>query len=265
MIGFVLRKTLYDYWDNMFRMILLNLGFLLVVAIPIFLPSLVSRFTDSIAVQMALTGFGILICSIYLATAAFSIKSISDYGSFGFGNFFRNIKKAWLSGLVMGLFVFLLFLVITVIIPFYLSMASILGLLLAAVVFWVTIFALVSFQFYYFVYARLGGKIFKSFKKCMILSMDNTGFSFFLFIHNLIVILLPFTITFTMFLIILPGTAGILLYIDEALRLRLYKYDWIEANPNANRKKIPWEELLIEDREKIGVRSFRNFVFPWKD
>jgi len=260
MIGFLLRKTLYDLWDNMFRIVLLNLGFAIAAAIPIFLPQLAVRFFNSVILEIGLSAIGILVCSVYLATAAFSLKSISDYGSFGFGDFFGNIKKALPAGLVMGFFVFLLFLVATIVIPFYLGMGSTIGLGLAALVFWVTIFALLSFQFYFTVYVRLGSKIRKSFKKCMIISMDNSGFSLFILLHNIAALAISIVFAF-----MFPGPAGILLYLDEALRLRLLKYDYLEANPDANRRKIPWDALLIEEREKTGTRSLKNFIFPWKD
>jgi hypothetical protein len=38
-----------------------------------------------------------------------------------------------------------------------------------------------------------------------------------------------------------------------------------KAHPDADRRHIPWEELLAEDREKTGTRSLRSFIFPWKD
>jgi hypothetical protein len=51
--------------------------------------------------------------------------------------------------------------------------------------------------------------------------------------------------------------------------LRLLKYDWLEANPppegSRKRRPIPWDVILIDEREKTGSRTFRNFVFPWKD
>jgi len=260
MIGFVIKKTLYDLWDNMFKIVILNLGFIAVVSIPIFLPVLAAKYFDSTALEMGLSAFGILICSVYLASAAVTIKSISDYSSFSFGDFLRNFKTTWPAGLVMGFFVFLLFLVVTVILPFYLGMEFPLGIVFAAIVFWVTVFALLSFQFYFTVYARLGSNIRKSVRKCMIISLDNSGFAFFFLIHNLIVLIISIVFVF-----MFPGPVGIFLYLDEALRLRLLKYDWLEANPDANRRKIPWDALLIEEREKTGTRSLRNFIFPWKD
>jgi len=260
MIGFLLRKTLYDLWDNMLRVVLLNIGFAATMAIPVFIPPLAMRFIDSFALELVLTAVGILICSIYLATAALTVKSVSDYGAFGFGDFFGNLKKAWPAGLVMGIFVFIIFLVVSVVIPFYLSMESLIGLALGALVFWVVIFALLSFQFYFTVYTRLGSNLRKSFKKCMLIFLDNTGFSLFMLFHNIIALVLSVLLAF-----MFPGPAGILLYLDEALRLRLLKYDYLEANPDANRRKIPWDVLLIDEREKTGTRTFKNFIFPWKD
>jgi hypothetical protein len=260
MIGFLLRKTLYDMWDNLLKIVVINLGFFVSTALPVFLPMLASKFMPSVALEMALTAVGVIFCSTYLAAAANSLTAISDYGAFTFGDFFRNFKYAWKPGIAMSLFLFLLYLVFTTILPFYLAIESPVGLFLAAIVFWLTVFAILSFQFYFAVYARLGKKIIKSFKKCMIISLDNSGLALFLIVNNLIALVLS-TITAFMF----PGPIGVLLYIDEALRLRLLKYDWLEANPDANRKKIPWDELLIEEREKTGVRTFKNFIFPWKD
>jgi hypothetical protein len=260
MIGFLIRKTLYDLWDNMFKIVVFNMGFLAVIAIPIFLPALAAKYFGSIALEMILSAFGILICSVYLSAASRSIMAISDYGSFRFIEFLKNVKETWPAGLVMGLFIFLLYSVITIIIPFYLGIESLAGLALAAIVFWATIFAMLSFQFYFTVYSRLGSKIIKSLKKCMLISLDNSGFVLFMFLHNIVVLMIS-----VIFVFLFPGPAGVLLYLDEALRLRLLKYDWLEANPGENRRKIPWDVLLIEERERTGTRTFRNFIFPWKD
>jgi len=260
MIGFLIKKTFYDLWDNMFRIVVINIGFVAVAAIPVFLPGLAAKFINSTVLGMALTAFGILACSVYLATAAVSLRSISDYSSFSFGDFFRGFKIAWPAGLVMFFLIYLLYMVATFIFPFYLTFESPVGLALAAVVFWATIFALLSFQYYFPVYVRLGSKIITSFKKCMLVSLDNSGFSFFLFLNNIVVLIIS-----VIFFFLFPGPAGILLYIDEALRLRLLKYDWLEANPGADRRKIPWDAILIEERGKNPSRTLKNFIFPWKD
>ena len=261
MIGFLIRKTLYDLWDNMFKVVILNLMFLACTAIPIFLPVLSASLIDSLLLELIFRAVGILACSVLLSTAAYTIKAISDYGTFTFAEFFKNFKKAWLPGIVMGGFVLLLFIVLTFVLPFYVNMEPpIAGLALAAIIFWAAIFSLLSFQYFFAVYTRLGKSIRKTFRKCMIISLDNTGLSIFMVLNNLVVLVLSI-----FFALMFPGPVGVLLYLDEALRLRLLKYDYLEANPDANRRKIPWDALLIDEREKTGTRSFRSFIFPWKD
>jgi hypothetical protein len=263
MIGFLIKKTFFDLWDNLFKVALVNLGFIASVAFPIFIPGLLIEISLPLSVVSMLVG--ILWCAVYLATAAYSLKSVSDYGSFGFSDFFQNIKVTWIPGLVMGAMVFLLWLLITMIIPFYLQISSIIGIFLAAVVFWTAVVGLLSFQFFFAIRSRLDTKISKVIKKCFIFFFDNAGFCFFSFIHNLVILAVSFLLAF-----LFPGPAGILLYLDEALRLRLLKYDWIEANAATNedaakRRHIPWDALLIDEREKTGTRTLRSFIFPWKD
>jgi hypothetical protein len=259
MLGFLLKKTFFDLWDNLFRAALVNLGFIASVSIPVFIPPLLGSVPVFSFVSLFI---GILWCFVYLVTAAVSLKAVSDYGSFGFGDFFRNMKAAWPAGLVAGLLGFFFVLIVTQVIPFYLGMESmpIVGLFFAAVIFWTLIIGLLSFQFFPAVRARLDANIFKIFKKCFLIFFDNTGFCIFSFIFSVIFLILSVFLAF-----LFPGPAGILLFLDEGLRLRILKYDWLEVNPGENRRKVPWDVLLIDDREKTGVRTLRNFIFPWKD
>ncbi|MDR3139387.1 MAG: hypothetical protein LBT95_06900, partial [Treponema sp.] len=228
MIGFLIKKTFFDTWDNLFKVALVNLGFIIFLTVPVFAPSLLESFPP-LAVGVLL--IGILWCFVYLAAAAQSLKSISDYGSFGFADFKNNIKTAWPMGLIMGGIVFLIWLLISLAIPFYLHMQSLLGLLLAAVIFWTLVVTGLSFQFLFAVRARLDTKINKVIKKCFIFFFDNPGFCIFSFITCTVLLVLSVFLAF-----LFPGPAGILLYLDEAMRLRIFKYDWLEANPGENRR-----------------------------
>jgi hypothetical protein len=257
MIGFLIKKTFFDLWDNLFRIALINLGFIASLAIPVFIPTLLESLP---ALGILTVLVGILWCFVYLSAAALSIKTISDYGSFGFADFFRNLKTAWPTGLVMGLFVFVIWLLVTVAIPFYLNMSSLFGLLLSAVIFWTLVVGVLSLQFFFAVRARLDVKISRVIKKCFILFFDNPGLCVFSLLHNLVILVISMFLAF-----LFPGPGGLLLYLDEALRLRLLKYDWLEENPGANRRKIPWDALLIDERERTGTRSLKSFIFPWKE
>jgi len=263
MIGFLVKKTFFDVWDNMIRVILLNLGFILSLAIPIILPGYIP--IPVLALATAIIG-GIW-CFIYLAAAALSLKTISDYGVFHFADFWANLKAGWQAGVIMALIVLLFLAAIKIIIPFYLQMNSLVGLLLAAVVFWALVLALVAFQFFFAIRARLSTKPLKIIKKCFILFFDNPGFAIFTLLYTMVTLVISVVFAF-----LIPGPAGTLLFLDEALRLRLMKYDWLEANPPAEgspkrrlRRAIPWDVILIEEREKAGSRTLRNFIFPWKD
>jgi hypothetical protein len=244
----------------MFRIILLNLGFLISLAIPVFLPGVI----PVPAIAIAVFAMGLLWCFVYFTAAALSVKAISDYSGFGFADFGNNIKAGWPAGLALGIVVFLLYMMARYTLPFYLGMKSMFGLFLAAVIFWTLVVALLSLQFFFAIRARLDTKLIKIFKKCFIIFFDNPGFALFTFLHSVITLVLS---GITGFLI--PGPAGIILFWDEALRLRLMKYDWLEANPeevpSKKRRKIPWDAILIEEREKTGTRSLKNFIFPWKD
>jgi hypothetical protein len=257
MIGFLIKKTLFDLWDNLFRAALINLGFIVSAAIPVFIPPLFEPFP---LIGLILLCIGVIWCFIYLAAAALSLKAVSDYGSFGFADFFRNLKTAWPAGVVAALFVLAAFLLITQVIPFYIAINSMIGLLFSAIVFWTLVVGILALQFFLPIRSRLDSKIPKAIKKCFLIFFDNPLFCVFSFIHNLVLLALSFFLA-----LLFPGPAGILLYLDEALRLRLLKYDWLELNPDGNRRKIPWEVILIEEQEKTGTRSFKNFIFPWKD
>jgi len=260
MIGFLLKKTLYDLWDNLLRVVLLNLGFLASLAVPGFAVGLAS--ISPVFMLVAVLGF--LWCFVYLSAAALSLKEVSDYGRFGFGDFFANVKAGWKAGLAMGAAAVFLFLMIWAVIPFYLSMGNLVGFLLAAVIFWTFMLCALSLQFFFAVRARLDTRMRKMFKKCFIIFFDNPGFAIFCLIHTAATLILS-----TFLALLLPGPAGALLFLDEALRLRILKYDWLEANPAtgpaAKRRQIPWDAILIEEREKTGSRTFRSFIFPWKD
>jgi hypothetical protein len=283
MIGFLIKKTFFDIWDNLLKIALVNIGFIASLAFLVFIPGLVVNIAVPLAILANLVG--VLWLFIYFQATAFTVRSVSDYASFGFADFFNNVKIAVKPGLALGLPVFVLFFLniftteidgqmhfislITVIFQFYLTMPNpYVGILMAAVIFWALVVAVLSLQWFFPIRARLDTKLSKVFKKCFIIFFDNPGFSLFCFIHDVVILGLSLFVAF-----LIPGTAGVQLYQDEALRLRLLKYDWFEDNPEAvaeaqarrKKPKVPWEVVLIDEREKTGTRTFRNFIFPWKD
>jgi len=257
-IGFLLKKFLYDLWDNFFFIFALNLGFLLFLALGFFLLS-----SFPAAGVLLFVVFIYWLC-VYICGAASVLKDISDYRRPGPLVFFTNIRHAFRPAAVLFAAFTLVFFMLRFTVPIYFKMGNFAGLIAAFFSCWVCLFILGVINFYPAVYYRLGMRSLKSLKKCAIVFFDNPGFCFFSFIFNIIltVLILPF-----------PGCS--LLFSDEALRLRLFKYDWLEKQaldrqddgnePPRKRVKIPWKELLEEEKEKTGNRSLKSFIFPWKD
>ena len=245
MIGLLLKKFLYDWWDNFFLVIALNFGFLLFLAFAFLLIS-ISEIAGVILFFMTIYWLFIYVCS-----AASVLKEVSDYRHPVIVDFFKNIKGAFLPAAVLFAASAFVFMIIRFTIPIYLQMESIAGLGAAIFSCWICLFIIASIQFYPSVYYRLGMHPLKSLKKCAAIFFDNTFFSLFnLFINTI----------FTLLVLPFPGCP--LLFLDEALRLRLFKYDWLETH--ARKIKIPWDELLAEEKENTGTRSLKSFIFPWK-
>ena len=243
MIGFLLKKYLFDVWDNFLFIIVINLGFFLFLALGlILLPVL------PIAPVILFFCYWFF---VYFCTAASVLKEASDYHRPNPADFFRNIKSALLPAAVLLTAAVFVFLVIRITIPIYLEMGTIFGLAAAFFSCWICFFFIVSIQFYPAVYYRLGKRPLKSIKKCAIIFFDNTLFCFFTLFFNILlsVLIFPF-----------PGFS--LLFLDEALRLRLFKNDWLETH--SRKTKIPWHELLAEEKENTGHRTLKSFIFPWR-
>jgi hypothetical protein len=259
MTGFLIKKTFFDFWDNALRMTLLNVGLLVSAAFFLLVRRLAAFFPlPSASVSAGVFFLGALWCFVYLSAASVCVKNISDYGSFGFSDFLLALRSAWKGGIVYGVYFCASAAAVTFAIPYYLLLGSTEGLFTASAVFWAVAASGTVLQYFFAVRARLGATNIKAVKKCVLLFIDNPLF----FIGTMFLSML-FLAASVFFVFLFPGPAGILLFADEALRLRLLKYDWLEQNGGSDRRLIPWDTLLAEDREKTGNRTLH--VFPWKD
>jgi hypothetical protein len=261
MTGFLLKKTFFDLWDNAFRLALLNLGLLVSAAFFMLVRRLTALFSPlPAAASGGLFFLGALWCFVYLSAASVCVKNISGYGTFGFSDFLRALRSAWTGGIAYGVYFCAAFAAVIFTIPFYLLLGSAAGLFAASAVFWTAVASLTILQYFFAVRARLGAKNMKAVKKCVILFIDNPLF----FIGTMFLSVLFLAVS-VFFAFLIPGPAGVLLFVDEALRLRLLKYDWLEQNGGSGPGYIPWDTILAEEREKTGSRTARGLFFPWKD
>jgi uncharacterized membrane protein YesL len=184
---------------------------------------------------------------------------IADYKQPGFADFWQHVKESWTNSLLGAVLLLVYLVVASIAFPFYAG-KGVVGWLALGLLFWVTVAALLAAQYFFPIQSRLDRKFRKIVRKSFLLLFDNTIFTFGLLFVALVILTIS---AFTAFL--LPGIATIFLWWNVGLKLRLYKYDWLEQNPGANRRKVPWDALLIDDRERVGKRTLKGMIFPWKE
>lgn len=266
MFKFFLKKNFCDGWDNLFSILLSNLLFIALFAGSFFL----IRFAATInllamfAVIIVATG---LLMSLVFAWGAIARK-IADFNTPSFSLFFRSLKESWKTGFIFGLLLGVFVIFITTAFSYYLRMAfsgKSIGLFFVSVITFFTLVCVMAMQWFLPLYFLQETNTFaKCFRKSFIIFFDNAGFSFLMLLYNLFLFLLSFPLFF-----MLPGVNGITLSNMNALRLRLYKYDWLEEHPDYEndrdkRADVPWDQLIADDKESLGERKLLSFIFPWK-
>ncbi|HUZ18427.1 MAG TPA: hypothetical protein VMV68_08555 [Spirochaetia bacterium] len=257
MTFFLIKKSFFDMWDNMITVFLVNLGFVLIAAAALYIPYLLS-FSTPLAVLGA--AIGVILFNVYTAAASFIARDIANYTTASIKEMVAYFKETWKAGVALGIVTVVQIAVLVVAMPFYFRMGGIVGMGAVSIIFWISVIWWLASQYYFGVRARLDSDVKKLFKKSFILLFDNTMFSIALAIGTIVIFAIS---AFTAFL--LPGITTILIWHQGATKIRLLKYDYLEKNPEANRKEIPWDALLIDEKDRVGQRTLRGMIFPWKE
>ncbi len=257
MIGFFIKKAFFDGWDNLIGLVLQNLIYtvLLLCGIGALMLSDIS-----FALTVALLAIVLLAACILLGGTAGAVHNYSDYERDTWSAFALGIRNNIRHSLLFfGICLFILLMCLYVI-PFYLAVDNMITVVLVVVLMWILVILLLALPYYFPLMNLLpGDRPFKTLKKCFIIVSDNLLFTLFYFVYNIVVVAVS---VFVMGLI--PGISGYMLGAQDAMKLLMFKYDYLEEHPDADRRKIPWSELLYEEKEKVGPRSFRSMIFPWK-
>jgi hypothetical protein len=256
MFGFLVKKAFFDMWDNMFRIIIMNLGYIAVLSIF----WLAIEIAGIPALSIPVLFIAIAAFAVYTGAVSRMCADIADYKQPGFRDFWGFVKETFPSSLLLALVILVYVLIISVAFNFYGGVKNITGPLAVALLFWVTVAGVFSIQFFFPIQSRLDRKFRKIVRKTFLVFFDNPGFSIALFLAALATTIISFLTA-----LLLPGIATVLLWWNVAFKLRLYKYDWLEKNPGEKRRRIPWDALLIDDRERVGKRTLRGLIFPWKE
>ncbi len=255
---FMVKKAFFDMWDHFLGVVIMNLGIILLLTVPLLLPSVLIEISVFAAIASQVVG-GLLVI-VYCGAISMAARDIANYEGPEFGRVYEYLKETWKSSVIFGLIWLAVVFVAVVGVPVYANMGGIIGLAAIVFLFWALVIWTLASQFYFPIRAQLDSNVGKIIRKCFVIFFDNTFFALVLGIGSIAIVVGS---VFTALL--LPGITGLLIWHQVGLKLRLLKYDYLEANPDADRKRIPWDALLIDERERVGKRTLRGMIFPWKE
>jgi predicted neutral ceramidase superfamily lipid hydrolase len=99
MLGFLIKKSFWDLWDNMGRIILINLMFTLLI-FGFYVTTLLAQYSILLATISLIVL--LLIIFIYLGATASYIKGLNDFRPDEIKTFFQNIKVSWKKSISGG-------------------------------------------------------------------------------------------------------------------------------------------------------------------
>lgn len=256
MFGFLIKKAFFDFWDHMGRMLVQNFVMMALVLLFFFSPRLWGERADLILITW-ITLF--LVYSLYVGTLYRLQKAVSDNQGEEQVSLRQALREAALPSLGYWFLMSLMGVSVVVGLRFYMNLGSVWGVIAATILFWMMLILFFAFQFFFPVYNRLQPRFFSALKKSLIIFLDNPLHSLLIILWGLLLSVVSFFLMFFM-----PGPSGITLWFDESVRMLLKKYDYLDENPEANPRHIPWRIITHSDRETLGTRTIKSTIFPWK-
>lgn len=271
MFGFFFKKNVCDIWDNFFYVVVCNIFSIIATFVSGFLFNLILMIASErkfkVLYIFIVVIFGCFLLSLVYFSNGKSAFRIANFDVPRYSDFFLGFQDSIFDAALLGFLEGILIYTTIVSLPYYClkwaETKNLLQAIFASAIFWFLFATLFALQWFLGFRIILGNGFFKSLKKSYILLLDNLGFSLFLFLVNIANILLSI-LTFGLF----PGLAGIAVTNVNAFRLLLRKYDWLEtqsAFSTHTSKKIPWADLLADDKTAFGNRTVKGLFFPWLD
>lgn len=250
MINFLIKKTFYDFWDNLYSLFLFGLG---VMITGTFFIACFVTFRDNAYMIYATCVVGLIVLGQFFAALFLYTNDIAESEPVKVKEIVVYAAYTWKINLIISsIFIAILTLAVTGV-PFYLSTHRLFGIISAGVIIGTFIIVGLVLLFFYPFYIRNNGRIIESVKQSARFVADNPFFAIGVVI-GIIAIMTFSSLSYMIF----PGIGAVILWINVSVRLRLYKYDYLRENPGASPGKIPWEKLLKKDialYEKRGIFS----------
>ena len=266
MFGFLIKKNFCDGWDNLFSVLTANVTFLFVGFGVVFLNYFAAKMPQNLSYLIViLVILSFIIMSIFTFAYGETAAKIADFNGIHLLDYFKAIPGVLKDATLFGLMISLILIISGFSIHYYvIQTQSLVGFCVGILLIWIDIFIFLALQWFIPIRSIMHNNFKKCLKKSFIIMFDNTGYSIAMALYNIVLFALS-----VVFIGFFPSMAGILIADTNALRLRLYKYDYLEEHPELKtkreRKQIPWEELIYDDRQALGPRKWKSFLFPWKE
>ena len=259
MIGFLIKKTFFDAWDNLFALLAVNLIYGVICAVPVVVFFLLRESVTLIMMLVLILSALALLSFHSLGASALSGKW-SCYTKGGIKSYFNAIRNHFRHALVYFIIYSFIVLSFLFILPSYFSTGTPGGTIIGLVLLWVSVLLLLSSQFYFplCILMEKDGP-FKTLKKSFIVLGDNMLYAVFLALRSIIDTVLTLAT-----LSLVPGLGGINLSRTDTMKLIMLRYDYMDSNNIKDKKQISWSEILYNDRNAIGHRSLKDMFFPWR-
>lgn len=256
MIGFLIKKSFWDFWDRMGVMIMINAGF---TALTVGSSFLIFLTLTILPLTLAVTWFSLVLVSVYMGMVSGMVEDLIHNRSFFWKTFGKSLKKNFLKSFIYGSLVFLAYMIFTVVFRFYGQIEeSFVSLIAFFMMCWFVLFLMMAQVWFYPLMQRMDDPLLKHLKKTLLLALDNGWQSFFILIWSLFLLALSAATV-----LLIPGISSLLILWHNALKLVMHKYEYLEKFPE-QRKKIPWKVILQAEREHLGKRGLSDFIRPGK-
>jgi uncharacterized membrane protein YesL len=261
LIARVYKKAFWNIYDNIGKLILLNLVWAALFPIPAFLAFAFLPLTGqpriAAALLVGLFTHSFATTGIFAATA-----DIVDYKGTSLKKFFRAGAALYPRALVINLLLAAFYYFLYVSIRFYLALegaAGIFGFFLVGLQVWIGAFVLVMRVYIMPLLVKKRWGVWKTIKWSAVLVVIRPGFSILIFLQAAaMAIILGITIIGAV--VVVMGLASV--FLNTALREVLKE---LEESEEPRKKPTSWKEIFEEERRREEEpRTFKDILKPWE-
>ena len=260
MFGFLFRKTIFDGWDNILRIFLANILYIILLALEVLWWYLNAKGILALALTILLMLLTLVIISIYtMGVAVFTANICEGARKQETLKGIKETIKTHIPHCIMHSFIIaVVFVNVVFAIPFYLQMEGFMGPVMAFVGLFLSVFLVFNFKYYLpLCIIRSKESVLDIVKYSFAYALDNKGVTAGLMLRSALDLIISVPLVG-----ILPGFTGILLS-DNCATIILNKRYLMAEEKKVEKSEIPMNDVLFEmGKQKYDKRKMTSLLFP---